>query len=73
MLRNSKHPFSFLCSFSGKKLAAAITDKTLRTLHTIVIAHTFCASRDTRVFISVMLTNTVVFLRGLKLSGESRS
>ena len=24
-------------------------------------------------FLSVMLTNTVIFLRGLKLSGESRS
>ena len=39
----------------------------LRTVPTSVIAHTFCASRDTRV--SVMLTNTWVFLRGLKLSG----
>ena len=45
----------------------------LRTVPTIVIAHTFCASRDTRVFLSVMLTNTGIFLRGLKLSVESRS
>ena len=40
---------------------------------TIVIAHTFCASRDTRVFLSVMLSNTVIFLCALKLSVERRS
>ena len=40
---------------------------------TIVIAHTFCASPDTRGFLSVMLSNTVIFLRSLKLSVESRS
>ena len=33
----------------------------LRTVPTIVIAHTFCASRDNR-----------IFLRGLKVCGESR-
>ena len=45
----------------------------LRAVPTIVIAHTFCASRDTRVFLSVMLSNSVIFLRGLKLPVESRS
>ena len=40
---------------------------------TIVIAHTFCASQDTWGFLSVMLSNTVIFLRILKLSVESRS
>jgi len=38
---------------------------------TIVIAHTFCVY--TRVFLSVMLSYTVIFLCGLKLSEESRS
>ena len=47
--------------------------KHLRALPTIVIAHTFCASRVTRVFLSVMLSNTVIFLHGLKLAVESRS
>ena len=47
--------------------------RSLRAVPTIVTTHTFCASRDTRVFLSVMLTNTVIFLRGLKLSVESRS
>ena len=42
----------------------------LRAVPTIVIAHKFCASRDTRGFLSVMLSNTVIFLRGLKLSVE---
>ena len=45
----------------------------LRAVATIVIAHTFCTSRDTQVFLSVMLSNKVIFLRGLKLSVESRS
>ena len=36
----------------------------LRAVPTIVIAHTFCASRDIRVFLSVMLSNTVIFLCG---------
>ena len=45
----------------------------IRAGPTIVIAHMFCASRDNRVFLSVMLSNTVIFLRGLKLSKESRS
>ena len=40
----------------------------IRAVPTIFIAHVFCASRDTRVFLSVMLTNTVIFLPGLKLS-----
>ena len=48
-------------------------DRNLRAVPTIVTAHTFCASRDTRVFLSVMLSNTVIFLRSLKLSVESRS
>ena len=42
-----------------------LQDGHLRTVPTIVIAHTFC--------LSVMLTNTGIFLLGLKLSGESRS
>ena len=46
---------------------------TLRAVPTVVTAHTFCASRDTRVFLSVILTNTLLFLHGLKLSVESRS
>ena len=45
----------------------------LTAVPTIVIAHTFCASRDARVFQSVMLSKTVMFLRGLKLSVERRS
>ena len=49
----------------------------LRTVLTIVIAHTFCAYvlRILRYsdFLSVMLTNTGIFLRGLELSGESTS
>ena len=45
----------------------------LRTVPTIVIAHTFCASPDTRIFLSVVLTNAGIFLRGLKLFGESRT
>ena len=40
---------------------------------TIVIAHMFCASRDIWGFLSVMLSNRVIFLRGLKLSVESKS
>ena len=42
----------------------------LRAVPTIVIAHTFCVSRDTQIFLSVMLSNTEIFLRGLKLSLE---
>ena len=34
-------------------------------------AHTFCASRDTRLW--VVLTNSGIFLGGLKLCGESRN
>ena len=45
----------------------------LRTVPTIVTAHTFCASLDTRISLSPVLTNTGIFLCGLKLSGESRS
>ena len=33
----------------------------LRAVPTIVTAHTFCASRDTRVFLAVMLTNSDIF------------
>ena len=40
---------------------------------TIVTAHTFCASRDTRVSRWVVPANTGIFLRGLKLGGESRT
>ena len=32
----------------------------------------FCASRDTQVFLSVMLSNRVIFLCGLKLSVEKK-
>ena len=39
--------------------------QSLRAVPTIVIAHTF--------FLSVMFSNTVIFLRCLKLSVESRS
>ena len=49
---------------------------TLRTVPTIVIAHTIMyVLRILRYsdFLSVMLTNTGIFFRGLKLSGESRS
>ena len=35
--------------------------RVLRAMPTIVIAHTFCASGDTRVFLSVMLSNAVIF------------
>ena len=37
-----------------------------------VTAHTFCASRDTRVSYGWCLLNTGIFLRGLKLCRESR-
>ena len=45
----------------------------LRTVPTIVIAHTFLRISRHSDFLSPMLTNTGIFLRGLKLSGESRS
>ena len=45
----------------------------LRTVPTIVTAHTFCASRDTRVSLWMVPTNTGIFLRGFKLYGESRA
>ena len=46
----------------------------LRTVPTIVIARAYVL-RISRYsdFLSVMLTNSGIFLRGLKLSGESRS
>ena len=41
---------------------------------TIVTAHTCCASRDARFsYRYLVLTNTGIFLRGLKLYGESRT
>ena len=41
---------------------------------TIVIAHAFCASPDTWIsYRQCLLNYTGIFLRGLKLSGESRS
>ena len=48
---------------------------TLRAVTTIVIAHTYCASQDTRYsdFLSAVLINTGIFLRGSKLCGESRT
>ena len=45
----------------------------LRTVPTIVTAHTFCASRDTRVSYGWCLLIQEYFLRGLKLYGESRT
>ena len=45
----------------------------LRTVPTFVTVHTFCASRYTRVFYGWYLLNTRIFLRGLKLCGESRT
>ena len=44
----------------------------LRTVPTIVIVHTFCTSRDTRISNEWYLL-IKGFLRGLKLSEESRS
>ena len=44
-----------------------------RTVPSIVTAHTFCASYDTRVFLWVVATNTGIFLLGLKLFVESRT
>ena len=38
----------------------------LRTVPTFVTAHSFCASRDTRVSYRWCLLNTVIFLRGFK-------
>ena len=46
--------------------------RSLRAVPTIIIAYVLRISH-TRVFLSVMLTNTVIFLPGLKLSVESRS
>ena len=46
---------------------------TLRTVPTFVTAHTFCASRDTRVSYGWCLLNKGIFLCGLKLCGESRT
>ena len=66
-----------LCNYTkyGKEgnKASKQAKSNLRAVLTIVTAHTFCASRDTQVFLLVMLTNTVIFLLGLKLSVESRS
>ena len=45
----------------------------LRTVPTLVIAHTFCASPDTRISYRQFLLIQGIFLRGLRLSGESRS
>lgn len=42
--------------------------KHLRAVPTIVIAHMFCASQVTRVFLSVMLSNTVIFFARFKTS-----
>ena len=45
----------------------------LRTVPTIVTAHTFCATRDTGGFLWVVVINTGIFFRGLNLYGESRT
>ena len=45
----------------------------LSTVPTFVTAHTFCASRDTRVSYRWRLLIQGYFLRDLKLSGESRT
>ena len=47
-------------------LPSTTTATSLRTVPIIVIAHMFWASRDTRVFLSVMLTNTVIFFAWFK-------
>ena len=72
-----RHSFLRLCP---TKLAVFFTDLgkaerwvNLRTVPTIVTAHTFCASLDTRISYRLLLSNTGIFLRGLKQSGESRS
>ena len=55
-------------------IVTLIPKNCLRTVPTIVIAHRFSASQSRYSdFLSVMLTNTEIFLHGLKLSGESRS
>ena len=47
---------------------------TLRTMPTIVIAHRFCASRDTQISYGwCLIINTGIFLGGSKLCGESRT
>ena len=45
----------------------------LRMVPTIVIAHTFCASPDTRNFLLAVLSNAGIVLHDLKLCGESRT
>ena len=47
------------------------TPHLLRTVPTFFIAHTFCGFYSG--FLSVMLTNSGIFLHSLKLTEESRS
>jgi len=56
------------CAVATKRKGKMI----LRTVSTIVIAHTFCASPDTRISYRQCLL-IQGYLRDLKLSGESRS
>ena len=58
--RYGKNSVKYLAAITWNKIS-----DTLRTVPTIVIAHTD--------FLSPMLTNTGIFLRSLKLYGESRS
>ena len=62
--------FSSLTLPSDQVISSSVESLSkLRTVPTIVTAHTFCASRDTR----VVPANTGIFLRGLKLCRESRT
>ena len=62
-----------LGNLTNDKLAFCCTVRHLRTVPTIVIAHTFCASPDTGISYRQLLTYKGIFLRNLKLSGQSRS
>ena len=56
-----------------KKTKWPASIRVLRTVPTIVIAHTICASPDTRISYRQCILIQGYFLRGLKLFGESRS
>ena len=65
--------FSNLKMAEKTPMASILKRENLRTVPTIVVAHTFCASPDTRISYRRCLLIQGYFLRGLKLSGESRS
>ena len=72
LIRDIKLEIGFLLIKQGPKVKVVTTN--LRTVPTIVIAHTFCASRDTLTsYRQCLLNYTGIFLHGFKLSGESRS